>query len=63
MRITRKDLDKAHAQYSARYGGKKEDYFALLYLTREFDKSPDQVAAISLSAKTSRRASTPSTST
>lgn len=44
MGITKRDLDHAYGQYKAQYGGSKEDYFALLYLTREFDKSPDQVA-------------------
>ena len=44
MGITKRDLDKAYAQHKAQYGGSKEDYFALLYLTREFDKSLDQVA-------------------
>src|SRR5690348_7278826 len=44
MGITSRDLELAYAQQKTLYGGSKEDYFALLYLTREFDKSPDQVA-------------------
>jgi YHS domain-containing protein len=44
MGITNRDLEQAYAQHKEQYGGRKEDYFALLYLTREFDKSPDQVA-------------------
>ena len=44
MGITNRDLEQAYAQHKVQYGGSKEDYFALLYLTREFDKSPDQVA-------------------
>lgn len=44
MGITNRELEQAYAQHKVQYGGRKEDYFALLYLTREFDKSPDQVA-------------------
>ena len=44
MGITNRDLDQAYAQHKFQYGGSKENYFALLYLSREFDKSPDQVA-------------------
>jgi hypothetical protein len=44
MGITKRDLEQAYVQHKAQSGGSKEDYFALLYLTREFDKSPDQVA-------------------
>lgn len=44
MGITKRDLEQAYAEHKAQYGGSKEDYFALLYLAREFDKSPDQVA-------------------
>jgi hypothetical protein len=43
MGITNRELEQTYAQYKAQYGGGKEDYFALLYLTREFEKSPDQV--------------------
>ena len=44
MGISKIDLDQDFAQHKAQYGGSKEDYFALLYMTREFDKLPDQVA-------------------
>lgn len=44
MGITKRDLDQAYADHKERYGGRKEDYFALLYLTHEFEKSPEQVA-------------------
>jgi hypothetical protein len=44
MGITQQDLEQAFSGYKDQYSGKKEDYFALLYLTREFEKTPDQVA-------------------
>lgn len=44
MGIPSKDLDQAYAQYNKQFGGKKEDYFPLLYLAQSFDKTPDQVA-------------------
>ncbi|MRG95720.1 AIPR family protein [Polyangium spumosum] len=44
MGITKRELDQAYAQYKSRYGGSREDYFALLYLTREFEKTSEQVA-------------------
>lgn len=47
MPITPKDkqhLDDLFAEYSASYGGKKEDYFALHYLTRKFKVEPTEVA-------------------
>ena len=44
MDITKRDLDQAYAQHKAQYGGSREDYFALLYLTRQFEKTPEQVA-------------------
>lgn len=44
MGVTGHDLEQAYAQYKTKYGGTKDDYFALLYMTREFEKSPDQVA-------------------
>jgi len=43
MGITDHDLEQAYAQHRAHYGGSKEDYFGLLYLTREFDKSAEQL--------------------
>src|SRR5690348_9904321 len=44
MGITIQDLEHAYAQYKAQYGGTKEDYVALVYLMREFDKPADMVA-------------------
>lgn len=44
MAITKRDLELAHVQYKAQYGGRKEDYFGLLYLMREFERTADQVA-------------------
>lgn len=44
MGISKRDLDQAFAQHKGTYGGKKEDYFALTYLVREFEKKPEQVA-------------------
>src|SRR4051812_18593073 len=44
MGITNRELEQAYTQHKEQYGGRKEDYFALLYLTREFAKLPDQVA-------------------
>jgi len=44
MGITKRDLDQTFEQHKAQYGGRKEDYFPLLYLVREFEKTPDQVA-------------------
>jgi len=44
MGITKHELDEAYAQHKRQHGGSKEDYFALLYLTREFEKTPEQVA-------------------
>ena len=44
MGISKKDLDQAYTDYKSTYGGKREDYFALLHIMREFEKSADQVA-------------------
>lgn len=47
MPITPKDkqqLDDLYAEYGRSYGGKKEDYFALLYLKRKFKLEPSEVA-------------------
>lgn len=43
MEITKKDLEKAYKEYSGKYGGRLEDYFALLYLSREFNQSVEDV--------------------
>ena len=44
MGITKHDLDQAFAQHKAQYAGGREDYFALLYMAREFEKIPEQLA-------------------
>src|SRR5260370_34410207 len=47
MPITQKDkqqLDDAYAQYGRSYGGKKEDYYAFLYLNRKFKAEPNEIA-------------------
>lgn len=39
MPISKRDqqeLDQIYSDYKAKYGGVKEDYFALLYLTKKF---------------------------
>lgn len=44
MGISKRDLDQAFAQHKAKFGGGKDHYFALLHLTREFEKTPEQIA-------------------
>jgi hypothetical protein len=39
-----KPLDRAFVDYKSKYGGVKEDYFALLYLAEEFGKPVHDVA-------------------
>jgi hypothetical protein len=43
MVITQKDLDKAFYEHSGKYGGVKEDYFALIYLSKEFKRPIEEV--------------------
>lgn len=43
MGITQLELDGAFEEYHTRFGGVKEDYFALLYLSKEFGKTPDEL--------------------
>lgn len=43
MRITEQELNQVFAQFAPRFGGRKEDYFALLYLSKEFGKSVEDV--------------------
>ena len=43
MEITKKELEKAFADYGSKYGGCLEDYFALLYLAKEFARSPNEI--------------------
>ena len=42
--IDQQRLDSLYAEHHGRYGGRKEDYFALLYLTRKFKVDVDEVA-------------------
>ncbi|MCY2963792.1 MAG: AIPR family protein [Planctomycetota bacterium] len=47
MPITRHDqqaLDQIYTDYSDRYKGRKEDYFALLYLKSKFQRNPEEIA-------------------
>lgn len=37
MSITKQDLEQAYINYSPKYGGLKEDYFAALYISKEFE--------------------------
>jgi hypothetical protein len=39
MEITRKELEQAFIDYGPKFGGKKEDYFALVYLIKKFNLS------------------------
>lgn len=41
--ITQQKIDQAFADYKSLYGGKKEDYFALLYLCNEFKEKPEEM--------------------
>ena len=43
MDISKRDVDEISAGYKGQYAGSKDDYFALLYLAREFEKPPDAV--------------------
>ena len=44
MRITKRELDKAFEDYGTKYYGRKEDYFALLYLAKEFECQVEDIA-------------------
>ncbi len=47
MAIKRRDqewLDQVYTEHGEKYGGRREDYFALLYLTRRFKCEPDEIA-------------------
>src|SRR5689334_2313947 len=37
-------LDAFYAEWKSTYGGRKEDYFALMYLSRKFALSPSELA-------------------
>ena len=42
--IDKQRLDSLYAEYHGRYEGRKEDYFALLYMTRKFKVDEEEVA-------------------
>jgi hypothetical protein len=44
MGITEKQLDQAYVDYQSKFGGVKQDYFALLYVAKEFQREIDDVA-------------------
>ncbi|WP_437681703.1 AIPR family protein [Sorangium sp. So ce131] len=44
MGVTKQALEQAFVDLRGKYGGVKEDYFALLYLAEEVGKPPDRVA-------------------
>ena len=39
MGVTERDLDRAQSERGAELKGKKDDFFAQLYLSREFEKA------------------------
>jgi len=43
MEITRRELEQAFTKYGSKYGGRVEDYFALLYLAKEFARFPENI--------------------
>ena len=44
MAITQHQIDQAYADYGAKFGGCKNDYFPLLYLAQEFGLKPEDIA-------------------
>ncbi len=44
MPVTKREIEQAYMEYKDKYGGIKEDYFALLYLSKEFKCKPDDIA-------------------
>lgn len=43
-KITQNEINTAYKNYSRQYEGRKEDYFALLYLCKKFNLAPDDAA-------------------
>jgi hypothetical protein len=43
MDITKKELEEAFEKYGSKFEGCLEDYFALLYLSKEFDRLPEDI--------------------
>ena len=45
------EIDALYAEYRARFGGRKEDYFGLMYLCRKFKAAPsDVISQVSIGA-------------
>jgi hypothetical protein len=44
MGVAQADLNRAYATYGPTYGGRKEDYFAVLFLAKEFQREIEDVA-------------------
>ncbi len=44
MGVTKRELEQAFVDYGPKYSGRKEDYFALLYLVKEFNCQVEDVA-------------------
>ena len=44
MGISKRDLSQAYTDYYHKYGGNKEDYFPLLYISKEFRRPVEEVA-------------------
>jgi hypothetical protein len=44
MRITKPEIDEIYKRMQSKYGGIKEDYFALLYLAKEFKLNLEEAA-------------------
>jgi hypothetical protein len=43
LEITKRELEQAFAEYGDKFGGRLEDYFALLYLEKEFARSANDI--------------------
>lgn len=43
-KITEKEIKELYEKYKRKYEGRKEDYFAVLYLSKRFNLSPEDVA-------------------
>lgn len=44
MFAEKRELDQIYSDLKTKYGGLKEDYFALIYLSKEYKKSYDEIA-------------------
>jgi hypothetical protein len=43
--VTQEEIDKAYSSLSQQFGGRKEDYFGVLYLSRKFNISENEAAS------------------